>query len=90
MATRYQANQKDIKMLKDNGVKLVWTSSHANASPRCSPYQGKLYSLDGTSGTNHEELYKEDKRILEHYACYCEDKSVIKKSLLKKEKILTH
>ena len=51
MATRYQANQKDIKMLKDNGVKLVWTSSHANASPRCSPYQGKLYSLDGTSGT---------------------------------------
>lgn len=51
MATRYQANQKDIKMLKDNGVKLVWTSSHANASPRCAPYQGKLYSLDGTSGT---------------------------------------
>ena len=48
------------------------------------------FSIDGTSGTNHEELYKEDKRILEHYACYCEDKSVIKKSLLKKEKILTY
>jgi len=51
MAIRYDANLKDVKNLVDNGVKLVWTSSHPNCSPRCAPHQGKLYSLDGTSGT---------------------------------------
>ena len=28
MAIRYDANLKDVKNLVDNGVKLVWTSSH--------------------------------------------------------------
>ena len=51
MKTRYEANLEDVKRLKDDGVKLVWTSSHADASARCSPYQGQLFSLDGTSGT---------------------------------------
>lgn len=50
MAIRYDANLKDVKNLVDNGVKLVWTSSHPNCSPRCAPFQGRLYSLDGTSG----------------------------------------
>ena len=51
MAVRYQANQTDVANMKNEGVKLVWCSSHADASPRCSKWQGKLYSLDGTSGT---------------------------------------
>jgi len=51
MKVRYDANLADVKQMKDSGVKLVWTSSHADASPRCAPYQGKLYSMDGTSGT---------------------------------------
>jgi hypothetical protein len=58
MAIRYDANLKDVKNLVDNGVKLVWTSSHPNSSPRCAPHQGKLYSLDGTSGTINGIRYK--------------------------------
>lgn len=50
MQTRYEANLEDKNRLQAEGVKLVWTSSHADASGRCAPYQGRLYSLDGTSG----------------------------------------
>lgn len=58
MKTRYEANLEDVKRLKEDGVKLVWTSSHADASGRCEPYQGRLYSLDGTSGTINGERYE--------------------------------
>ncbi|MCM1259635.1 MAG: phage minor capsid protein [Prevotella sp.] len=51
MAVRYEANMKDLEQYKALGIKLVWTSSHADASPRCAPFQGRLWSLDGTSGT---------------------------------------
>ena len=51
MHARYEANQEDIKRLESEGVKLVWTSSHPDASPRCAPYQGRLYSMDGSSGS---------------------------------------
>lgn len=47
---RYEANIKDLQNLVNKGVKLVWTSSHPNCSPRCKPYQGRLWSLDGSSG----------------------------------------
>lgn len=50
MEVRYEANNKDIDNLKAEGVDLVWTSSHADASPRCEPWQGRLYSLSGKSG----------------------------------------
>lgn len=50
MAVRYQANQEDVANLKADGVKLVWTSSHASCSPRCAEWQGRLYSLDGSRG----------------------------------------
>lgn len=56
MKTRYEANLADVKELKEKQVKLVWTSSHADASPRCQPYQGKLYSLDGTSGKTEDGI----------------------------------
>lgn len=40
----------EISSFHENGIKLVWTSTHGNCSERCQPYQGKLYSLDGTYG----------------------------------------
>lgn len=58
MATRYAANQNDLAQYKASGVKLVWTSSHADASPRCAPFQGKLWSLDGTSGVIDGHRYR--------------------------------
>lgn len=51
MRTRHEANLQDIaKYAEDEKVDLVWTSSHADASARCQPYQGKLYSISGKSG----------------------------------------
>lgn len=50
MRVRYEANMEDVSRLKDSGVKLVWTSSHPNCSPRCKDFQGKLWSLDGSRG----------------------------------------
>lgn len=51
MTVRYDKHVKELSTLKANGVRLVWTSTHANCSKRCEPWQGKLYSLDGTNGT---------------------------------------
>lgn len=47
---RWQANERDLKNMLKAGVRLVWSSSHVDASIRCTPWQGRLYSLDGTSG----------------------------------------
>lgn len=57
MAIRYEANLQDVNRMVAEGVKLVWASSHPNASPRCAPHQGKLYSLDGTSGISNGNRY---------------------------------
>lgn len=58
MQVRYEANLEDVKSLKEEDVKLVWTSSHPDASPRCAPYQGRLWSLDGTKGTKDGISYE--------------------------------
>lgn len=50
MNTRYKANLDDLKKYAEDDKDLVWTSSHPDASPRCSPYQGKLYSIKGRTG----------------------------------------
>lgn len=50
MQVRYERHQEEIAGFKANGVKLVICSAHADCSERCAPYQGKLYSLDGTYG----------------------------------------
>lgn len=42
--------EEQIAALKASGVKLVICSTHADCSERCAPYQGRVYSLDGTSG----------------------------------------
>lgn len=50
MEVRYQDHKDSIKELKASGERLVLCSTHADCSERCAPYQGRLYSLDGTSG----------------------------------------
>lgn len=51
MEVRYQQHQDNIDELKAQGHRLVIASEHADCSKRCRYYQGRVYSLDGTSGT---------------------------------------
>lgn len=50
MEVRYDDHQKSISELRGMGVRLVVASAHADCSERCAPYQGRVYSLDGSSG----------------------------------------
>lgn len=50
MSVRYNRHLEELEELNAQGVKLVWTSTHANCSERCEKWQGKLYSLDNTYG----------------------------------------
>ena len=50
MEVRYQDHKDEIEELKASDERLVMCSAHADCSERCAPYQGRLYSLDGTSG----------------------------------------
>lgn len=50
MQVRYDNHLDQLLEMKEKGVRLVIVSSHANCSERCRPYQGKVFSLDGTSG----------------------------------------
>lgn len=51
---RYQGHIEQMQDFIDRGVKLVIVSSHADCSERCAPWQGRVYSLDGTSGTTSD------------------------------------
>lgn len=51
METRYQEHQDNVHNLREGGVRLVICSAHADCSDRCKPYQGRIYSLDGSRGT---------------------------------------
>lgn len=57
MFVRYEANKEDLQRLIADGVEYAWISTHADASPRCSPYQGKLYSLKNESGVINGNRY---------------------------------
>ena len=50
MEVRYHDHLDNIDELKSSGVRLVVASSHADCSDRCAPWQGRIYSLDGSSG----------------------------------------
>lgn len=50
MSVRWNDKQSMLNNLQEKGVRLVWISSHANCSERCQKWQGRLYSLNGTSG----------------------------------------
>ena len=54
---RHQWQEENMEKLRKSGVKLVWISSHENCSERCQPYQGRLYSMDGTSGVRNGVKY---------------------------------
>jgi hypothetical protein len=51
MEARYNGHLENVLDLKEQGNKLVIASSHADCSDRCSGWQGRVYSLDGTRGT---------------------------------------
>lgn len=50
LEVRYDFHQKQISEFRARGVKLVVVSSHSDCSERCLPWQGRVYSLDGTYG----------------------------------------
>lgn len=50
MEVRYNGHLEQIDDLRAAGHKLVIASTHADCSERCRPWQGRVYSLDGTSG----------------------------------------
>lgn len=50
MEVRYRAHLESIEEMKQQGVRLVICSTHADCSERCKPWQGRVYSLDGTEG----------------------------------------
>ena len=51
MEARYNGHLENIEQLRAQGNKLVVASSHSDCSERCQKWQGRVYSLDGTSGT---------------------------------------
>lgn len=68
MEVRYHDHIDSIESLKSNGARLVVCSAHEDCSERCAPWQGKVYSLDGTSGTTPEGYkYVPLERATDHY-----------------------
>lgn len=51
MEVRYNDHLRQVEELRGSGVRLVIASVHADCSERCRPWQGRVYSLDGTEGT---------------------------------------
>lgn len=51
LEVRFSEHEENIENLRKAGERLVVCSVHADCSKRCSPYQGRVYSLDGTRGT---------------------------------------
>lgn len=56
MSVRYDNQLQMISNLKEKGSRLVWIEPHANCSKRCQPWQGRLYSLDGSTGTTEDGI----------------------------------
>lgn len=51
MNVRFDKYKSEKQALIDKGVKLIFVPPHSNCSARCLPYQGRVYSLDGSSGS---------------------------------------
>lgn len=51
MSIRQEFHMEQMQDMQSRNVNLVWVSSHADCSERCEKWQGRLYSLDHTSGT---------------------------------------
>ena len=68
LEVRYQHNLDMVQGLKDEGHKLVICSTHADASERCALWQGRVYSLDGSSGTTDDgRKYVPLEEATDHY-----------------------
>lgn len=50
MEVRYEYHQNEIADYRKQGTRLVICSTHADCSDRCFPWQGRVYSLDHTTG----------------------------------------
>lgn len=70
LQVREEHNQKQIQDLKNKGERLAWIDTHANCSERCQPLQGRLYSLDGTSGIEDGIEYQPLETATEIYDKY--------------------
>lgn len=55
---RRQEIAQMLYRFRQQGVRYAWASSHADCSERCSHWQGKLYSLDGTYGTENGHTFQ--------------------------------
>lgn len=53
---RQTAEEVQTARIKDAGVNLIQIDSHSGARPKCARDQGKIFSLDNTSGET-EDLY---------------------------------
>lgn len=51
---RYKAHIDETADFRSRGVRLVIISAHANCSERCRPFQGRVFSLDGTEGVTED------------------------------------
>ena len=70
LEVRYEHNKQQIEGLKEKGVKLAWINTHVNCSDRCKPWQGKLYSLDGSTGEKDGVKYQPLENATEVYDKY--------------------
>ena len=53
LVARYEQQQEMLQNLKEK-TNLVICDTHSDCSDRCFPWQGKVYSLDGTYGTTSD------------------------------------
>ena len=67
MEVRYADHLDNIADLKAEGERLVVCSAHADCSDRCAPWQGRVYSLDGTSGVIDGNRYVPLERATDIY-----------------------
>ena len=70
---RYDAINEDLNKLKDKGIKFVISSAHANASERCSWWQGKIFELDIDIATREMGQYDGEKPV-QHIKGYIDGK----------------
>ena len=64
---RQECHEENLENMRKNGVELAWIDTHANCSERCEHWQGKLYSLNGKSGTIDNVAYQPLENATEIY-----------------------
>lgn len=64
-AVRFDKYRQEKHRLIEDGVTLVYVPPHANCSKRCQPFQGRIYSLDGTEGQRDGRRYVPIEKVAE-------------------------